>query len=791
MNNLTLSTRIRPLTGLPLIFLWATALSAQSPILTNAPLTLLTKVMQIRRLTLHEAAAARPVEVKGVITYYDHGVMLFVQDETGGIYIWPSQTANSKSRNLEIQVGNLVEVKGVTMASGDNPIIAEPELKVLGKGPMPEGKNVSIAHLATGHEDGQWVAIEGIVRSVVSANSVLSLAFADGANRVTAMTPSPGGSNTLPYLDSKVRLCGVCCVALDERKQRVGINLLLSDLSQIQVEEPGPAEASLAVQPIRSLMVADPRIASGHRVRARGAVTLRRDEKTIFIQDSTGGLCVHLEREFKAGMGDQVEIVGFPSHEEAKLVLEDATATLVAHGAPPIPVAATIGQIQTGQFDASLVKLQGRVLEQEGDSPDQGLLLQTGQFFFTAVLAQPPAEGVFGGFAKGSVVEVTGVCQTRVTGSGERILQLLVESPADIRLLKKPFWWTVQRTLWVLSSLGAVLIVSFAWIGSLRKQVRRRTGELRAEIEQHKRTETRLKAEIAERERMEIQMAKTHQELLAVSRQAGMAEVATNVLHNVGNVLNSVNISTGLIVESVKNSKTSSLARVVVLLQEHAQDLGAFITHDSRGKHVPAHLAQLAEHLQAEQETNVRELELLRRNVEHIKGIVAIQQNNAAFGGVKEMVNVADLVEDSLRMKESALSRHQVEVVREFEPVPTLNVEKHRLLQILVNLLRNAKLACQHSERADKRLTVRVANGEGRIRISVIDNGVGIPPENLTRIFNHGFTTRKDGHGFGLHSSALAAQEMGGSLTVHSDGAGLGATFTLELPCTTRENPHE
>lgn len=206
---------------------------------------------------------------------------------------------------------------------------------------------------------------------------------------------------------------------------------------------------------------------------------------------------------------------------------------------------------------------------------------------------------------------------------------------------------------------------------------------------------------------------------------------------------------------------------------------------------MPAHLAQLAEHLQAEQETNVREVELLRRNVEHIKGIVAIQQNHAAFGGVKEMVNVADLVEDSLRMNESALSRHQVEVVREFEPVPILNVEKHRLLQILVNLVRNAKHACKHSERADKRLTVRVANGAGRIRISVIDNGVGIPPENLTRIFNHGFTTRKDGHGFGLHSSALAAQEMGGSLTVHSNGAGLGATFTLELPCPTRENPHE
>jgi signal transduction histidine kinase len=132
-----------------------------------------------------------------------------------------------------------------------------------------------------------------------------------------------------------------------------------------------------------------------------------------------------------------------------------------------------------------------------------------------------------------------------------------------------------------------------------------------------------------------------------------------------------------------------------------------------------------------------------------------------------------------------------VDLVREFDPVPPMNIEKHKILQILVNLLRNAKHACQECERTDRRLTVRVANGDGRVRISVIDNGVGIAPENLTRIFNHGFTTRASGHGFGLHSSALAAQDMGGSLTVHSDGLGHGAAFTLELPCLPQEKLHE
>jgi len=282
-----------------------------------------------------------------------------------------------------------------------------------------------------------------------------------------------------------------------------------------------------------------------------------------------------------------------------------------------------------------------------------------------------------------------------------------------------------------------------------------------------------------------------HKQLVDASRRGGMAEIATNVLHNVGNVLNSVNVSAGLIVESVKKSRASSLARVVVLLQEHAHDLGTFITNDPKGKNVPAHLAQLSQYLLADQGAIVRELDSLQRNVEHIKEIVAMQQNYATFGGVKEMIDIVNLVEDGLRITEGGLRRHCVEVSREFEKVPAMNVEKHKILQILVNLLRNAKHACQESDRADKRLTVRVANGDGRIRVSVIDNGVGIPPENLTRIFNHGFTTRKDGHGFGLHSGALAAKEMGGSLTVHSDGLGQGAAFTLELPCPTQEKPHE
>jgi PAS domain S-box-containing protein len=299
-----------------------------------------------------------------------------------------------------------------------------------------------------------------------------------------------------------------------------------------------------------------------------------------------------------------------------------------------------------------------------------------------------------------------------------------------------------------------------------------------------------IERDITERKRAQEELENIHKQLLEASRRDGMAEIASNVLHNVGNVLNSVNISTNLIAERVRKSKIPGLAKVVDLLEQHAHDLGDFITLDSRGKHLPAHVRDLSECLTADQRAMIGELESLRRNVEHIKEIVAMQQSYATASGVKELINVVELVEDGICINDEGLLRHGVEVVREFEQVPPMNVEKHKILQILVNLLSNAKYACEESQRADKRVTVRVANDEGRAIISVTDNGVGIPLENLTRIFNHGFTTRKGGHGFGLHSGALAAKEMGGALCVHSDGPGHGAIFTLELPCPTQEHPN-
>jgi len=289
-------------------------------------------------------------------------------------------------------------------------------------------------------------------------------------------------------------------------------------------------------------------------------------------------------------------------------------------------------------------------------------------------------------------------------------------------------------------------------------------------------------SDISIRKRAEAELSRLHQAMLETSRQAGMAEVATNVLHNVGNALNSVNVSATLVIESLHKSKVTSLASAVELLTEHQGDLGGFLAGDPRGQRMPGFLAKLSNQLTHDRAVLIMEMEALKNNIDHIKQIVAMQQSYARVSGAVEPLAASELAEDALCVLSAALAQQQVEVVREFLPVPAVLGDRHKVLQILVNLITNATdaLGARNEGRC---LNLRITSApDGRVRLEVKDNGPGIAPENLTRIFNHGFTTKKSGRGFGLHAAANAAKEMKGSLSVHSAGPGHGATFILELP---------
>ncbi len=289
--------------------------------------------------------------------------------------------------------------------------------------------------------------------------------------------------------------------------------------------------------------------------------------------------------------------------------------------------------------------------------------------------------------------------------------------------------------------------------------------------------------DITKEKEMNLSLKSVQTALVDASRMAGMAEVATGVLHNVGNVLNSLNVSSSIISTGLRQSKADSLAKLGQLLQEHSEDLGKFVTEDPKGKKVPEFLESLAQHFSAERDRLLQEVEMMQKNVDHIKEIVSMQQTYASMAGMVEPLDAASLIEDALRMNNSTRGRNLVKITRDFQPVPNIMAEKGKVLQILVNLIRNSKHACDENGREHKEITLRVIAGEpGRVHLIVKDNGIGIPAENLLNIFQHGFTTKAEGHGFGVHSSATAAREMKGSLTVQSDGAGQGATFILDLP---------
>jgi PAS domain S-box-containing protein len=284
----------------------------------------------------------------------------------------------------------------------------------------------------------------------------------------------------------------------------------------------------------------------------------------------------------------------------------------------------------------------------------------------------------------------------------------------------------------------------------------------------------------------EQELERLNEQLMKTSRQAGMAEVATGVLHNVGNVLNSVNVAASMATRRVRDYQVHNLRRLASLVQAHEEDLSEFITADERGRNLPGFIGHLADHMSRSEEQLLEEMHALARNIDHIKEIVSTQQSYARTAGLIEVVNVVDVIEDALRINTAALEREGIAVSRSFEPVDSVEIDRPKVLQILVNLISNARHALRSMPDGQRRLSLslrEVGDTAGPfVEIRVTDNGVGIKAENLRRIFAHGFTTRHDGHGFGLHSGAIAARSLGGRLVAESDGDGCGASFTLVLP---------
>ncbi len=335
----------------------------------------------------------------------------------------------------------------------------------------------------------------------------------------------------------------------------------------------------------------------------------------------------------------------------------------------------------------------------------------------------------------------------------------------------------------------------------LEQRVAARTAEL-----QH--TNQKLEQEIEERIRLQAERDEMNDKLYDVARQAGMAEVATTVLHNVGNALNSVGVTAFLFDETLRESPHGRVGKVAELLHEHQDDLASYFT-TGKGALLPSYLDSLAEKLNYQHDRMSKELRDLRSSLEHANEIVRAQQSIALHIDTAELRAPAMLMDEAVRICSESLNRYHISVERDYRDSPAVSVMRHKVLQILVNLLNNAKDALLDESVSERRLTLRIdhcrfdefdpnelpiggldASGEVQregdqllVGLHVIDTGVGIRPEDRKQLFRYGFTTKPDGHGFGLHGSALAARELGGWMTVASDGVGRGSRFSLYVWC--------
>ena len=741
---------------------------------------------QVRALDQESLAQHPPASLEGEVTLVNtRSNFMYVQDSSGGIRVMQTRLQNGR----RIQPGMLINVDGIAAMGEYAPVITNAMARQAGSMTLPDPPLESFEQALTGTEDGDWIQMRGYVRKATQTATGLELQLVAPGGEFVAHVPRADAVDA-PQ-GSVILVRGVCVAAANSRRQLTGIEIWSTTAGSVQTEQLAPDD--LFAQPQRSL--ASLRQFNlfntlNKRVHTSGTVTLQVPGRYVYLQDGDNSICALSDQTDPLQPGDRVEVVGFSGNDHGNFLLREAVYRHIATGPDPAPVNLdALGKVYE-DLDGLLVRTEGSLLEVVKESKETRLVIQSDGHIFEAKLDEPMLSAK-SALAPDSVVAVTGVYRIQRDESGKPLSFVLnFRNLADVRVLAPPPWWTIRRVLFLLTGgLPLILFVLFWTVQTRRKnrllqraqvelknahdkleeRVEERTGELNEEVEARKRALDRL--------------SEAQQRLILASRQAGMAEVATGILHNVGNILNSVNVSATIISDSLQRLRIGKFTKAVELLGEHGSNLPVFLTEDPRGRALPGYLQQLAGSMAQTEQTLYSEVKSLSKQIDHVKSVVAWQQGYARSSGFYESLNLVELMEDAIQINQGGYERHAIEVVREYGSLPPITSDRHKILQILINLLANAKQALAASKAASKRVVLRIyARDDGQVCFEVSDTGVGIPPENLERIFSLGFTTKINGHGFGLHSGANSAKEMGGRLFATSKGTGCGSTFILELP---------
>ena len=695
----------------------------------------LTTAREVHSLPLEEARRHYPVHLRAVVTYYDPYIdprhrALFVHDASSGVFI--SVPAGPP---LALSAGALIDVEGVSGPGDFAPVVEQPRIRVIGQSRLPaEAPRVSLAHMRTGADDGQWVEVEGVVHALVRSgkNVTVDLALGDGVIRAT--TVAEQGADYERLIDARVRMRAAVAPTFNKNRQITGARIFFPTLREVTIEEPAPADPfALPLRPINDLLTFTPNISFPRRVHVRGRVALQWPGRSLCIADANQGLCVATTQTTALKLGEVVDVAGFPTIGQYKPTLTDATFRAAGRGQPVTPDPVTSEEAFRGDHDSQLVRIQGQLIGRDMAAKNPTLVLSSGNFVFTAVLPDEGKGGEVNAWQEGSKLGLTGICSVEVDAEEAalregttvpRAFRILLRSPADVEVIEHPSWWTATHAAEVLA---LVLLITFGvlgWVVVLRHRVKQQTEVIRGQLDEA--AALKEAAEAANRAKSEFLANMSHEIRTPMNGVAGMIDMALD-------------------------GHPSPEQEECLLMARRSADALLTVIND-------------------------------------ILDFSKIEAGKLELDCVD--FDLRDFLEESVKAFAPRASGKGLELIAETRPgVPRwVHADAARLRQVITNLVGNALKFTDKGE-----VCLRVENddrrGAGmRLHFTVSDTGIGIPAEKQRLIFeafsqgDTSTTRRYGGTGLGLTISARLVQMMGGRIWVESEpGRGCNVHFTAEV----------